>query len=223
MNIIAYFSSSGVPTTGLTPTIRIRKLLNNEVAVNDDSMVEVGDGFYKYSFEEYDQSIDYVFRADGGPNLSNNDRYVYGSNNNQLIEERTSSIKLVTDKLQFDADNNIQSIAQNPELSNLDVIVSSRADQTSVNQIPLNSLLTNDVRLDNLDVKISSRSSHDEVQQNSNLINTLLDIEQGDWKIDPCTKQMIFYDRQNKEIMRFNLYNDKGVLSTRNTFKRVRQ
>ena len=44
------------------------------------------------------------------------------------------------------------------KLANLDVLLSTRASQTSVNSIPTNPLLTNDTRLDNLDAKISSIS-----------------------------------------------------------------
>lgn len=44
------------------------------------------------------------------------------------------------------------------KLANLDVLLSTRASQTSVNSIPTNPLLTNDSRLDNLDAKISSIS-----------------------------------------------------------------
>ncbi|MEW5745265.1 MAG: BppU family phage baseplate upper protein [Nitrospirota bacterium] len=43
--------------------------------------------------------------------------------------------------------------------TNLDTTVTSRATQTSVNNIPTNPLLTNDARLDNLDATISSRST----------------------------------------------------------------
>lgn len=41
------------------------------------------------------------------------------------------------------------------KLSNLDTTISSRASQESVNNIPVNPLLTNDIRLNNLDSKIS--------------------------------------------------------------------
>ncbi|AKA71970.1 hypothetical protein [Clostridium scatologenes] len=44
------------------------------------------------------------------------------------------------------------------KLANLDVLVSTRASQTSISSIPTNPLLTNDTRLDNLDAKISSIS-----------------------------------------------------------------
>ena len=51
------------------------------------------------------------------------------------LESTAQAIKSQTDKIQFDDDNNIKSIAQNSELANLDAAVSSRATQTSVNAI----------------------------------------------------------------------------------------
>lgn len=43
------------------------------------------------------------------------------------------------------------------ELARIDLPISTRASQTSVNAIPVNTLLTNDSRLDNLDASVSSR------------------------------------------------------------------
>ncbi len=63
------------------------------------------------------------------------------------LESTVQAIKSQTDKMQFDESNHIKSIAQNPELANLDVPVSSRASQSSVDAIPTNPLLENDPRL----------------------------------------------------------------------------
>ena len=49
--------------------------------------------------------------------------------------------------------------ARAADLDNLDVAVSTRASQTSVNGIPTNPLLTSDTRLNHLDADISSRAS----------------------------------------------------------------
>ena len=53
-------------------------------------------------------------------------------------------------------------------------------------------------------------------------VDTLLDIEQGNWEIDPNTKQMIFYDRNGNELMRFNLYDRFGHPSDINVYRRVK-
>jgi len=82
MNVITFFTSNGNPATGLSPTIRIRKVSDNSLVVTDDSMTEVGDGFYKYEFTQYSGSVDYVMRTDGGGSLSASDRYQFAGNEN---------------------------------------------------------------------------------------------------------------------------------------------
>jgi len=85
MNILAYFSNSGTPATGLTtPTIRIRDLSSGSLLVNDSTMTEVGDGFYSYDFTTYDKNKDYSIRCDGTAVLVDTDRYVYAGNENYI-------------------------------------------------------------------------------------------------------------------------------------------
>ena len=48
------------------------------------------------------------------------------------IKSDTEGIKAQTDKLQFDPNNYVKSMAQNPELANLDVAVSSRASSSEL-------------------------------------------------------------------------------------------
>jgi len=77
MWIIVYFTDSGVPKTGLSPTIRIRDLSDDTLVVTDAAMTEVGDGCYKYDFAAYDSTKDYSIRCDGTATLSNIDRYAF--------------------------------------------------------------------------------------------------------------------------------------------------
>lgn len=80
MNILAFFIDNGVPKTGLTPTIRIRDVADNTLIITDSTSSEVGDGWYKYDFIQYDPDKEYAIRFDGGPSLSNTDRYKSGTN-----------------------------------------------------------------------------------------------------------------------------------------------
>lgn len=76
---VAFFTdNAGNPAAGLTPTIRIRDLASDTLVITDQSMTEVGDGFYKYNFTTFDSSKDYSVRCDGGSSLLN--RYVFGGN-----------------------------------------------------------------------------------------------------------------------------------------------
>ncbi len=71
-----------------------------------------------------------------------------GADVSGLAQESTlQAVKAQTDRMQFNASNFIKSIAQNPELANLDETISSRASQSSVDAIPTNPLLEDDPRL----------------------------------------------------------------------------
>lgn len=67
MIISSFFTlGSGSPALGLNPTIRIWEVngVTATLVVNNDPMIEVGDGFYQYNFISYDATKDYVFRSD---------------------------------------------------------------------------------------------------------------------------------------------------------------
>jgi len=97
MIILCFLTESGAPKTGLSPTIRIRDLSDNSLVITDAAMTEVGDGFYKYNFTNFDKTKDYSIRMDGGASLSDSDRYKYCSNSelwttmNQILNRVTSS------------------------------------------------------------------------------------------------------------------------------------
>ena len=78
MIVTAYFSESGSPKTGLSPTVDIIDISDNSVDVNDGAMTEVGQGFYKYTFSGYDSSKDYLVIADS-VTLTGDERYAIGS------------------------------------------------------------------------------------------------------------------------------------------------
>jgi hypothetical protein len=84
MWIVTFFSNNGTPATGLSPTIRIRDLSDDSLAVTDGSMLESGDGSYKYDFTAYDRDEDYSIRCDGGAGLSDSDRYTFAGNENYV-------------------------------------------------------------------------------------------------------------------------------------------
>lgn len=78
--ITAFFANAGTPATGLTPTIRIRRLDTQALVVTDAAMTEVGDGGYLYDFTgAFLPALDYSIRADGGAGLPALDRYQFGA------------------------------------------------------------------------------------------------------------------------------------------------
>jgi len=76
--IIAWFTNSGVPATGLTPTISIWKASDSTKVVDEQNMSEIAGGIYKYSYAA-DTDTEYVVRCDGGNTLPNVDRYTFGT------------------------------------------------------------------------------------------------------------------------------------------------
>lgn len=99
MFITAFFTNIGVPATGLSPTIRIRRVDTGALVVTDDSMTELGDGFYKYDFTIFDATLDYVFRSDGTATLNDGDRFVIGSNEVPIDDVNNDSVRLDADGL----------------------------------------------------------------------------------------------------------------------------
>jgi hypothetical protein len=80
MIITSFYTISGAPAIGLTPTIRIWEVQNLTQTLvvplsgPDPMMVEVGDGFYKFVFDSingYDVTKTYVARCDGGVSIPN--------------------------------------------------------------------------------------------------------------------------------------------------------
>lgn len=69
---IAFFLDTSTapwtPLTGLSATFTIVNVDNNSIPVNDRPMTEVGGGFYKYVYGQFDPNINYAWTAD--PNSS---------------------------------------------------------------------------------------------------------------------------------------------------------
>jgi len=80
MNIITYFTESGSPKMGLSPTISVWKVSDNSQVVTSQAMSEIGGGFYKYNFAGYDPQEEYAIQCDGGTGLPATDRYTFGGN-----------------------------------------------------------------------------------------------------------------------------------------------
>lgn len=76
MYIVARFTSSYIPQSGLTPTIIIYRIVDNTQMVST-TMTEVTHGSYKYDFANMAKKEDYHIHIDGGSSLSNFDRYKY--------------------------------------------------------------------------------------------------------------------------------------------------
>lgn len=87
--ITVQFTATGVPISGLTPTIDIYNAQTNTLLVSAGATVEIAGGWYKYVFSTYNYTMNYVFTFDGGAGLSDYDRYKHGGN--ESYEEDVSS------------------------------------------------------------------------------------------------------------------------------------
>lgn len=77
--VVAFFTVAGAPQTGLSATIRIRRIDTGALVETDSAMAEIGDGLYAFDFTSFDAAIaDYSVRADGGAALGA-ERYQFGS------------------------------------------------------------------------------------------------------------------------------------------------
>ena len=68
MILSSFFTTVGVPTNGLSPTIDIWQVTGttSTPVVTAAPMLPVGDGFYQYNFSTYDDTKDYVFTSNAG-------------------------------------------------------------------------------------------------------------------------------------------------------------
>jgi len=77
--IDARFKTSGVPETGLSPTVTIYNRTTLQTDITAGAMTEVGDGFYEYIFAEFDINSSYLFSFDGTAGMANAERYIESS------------------------------------------------------------------------------------------------------------------------------------------------
>jgi len=66
--------------------------VDTDAVVTSGSMVHVSNGLYKYEFTAYDDSIDYVFQADGGITLPTTERYQFGNNEIGQVTSQADAI-----------------------------------------------------------------------------------------------------------------------------------
>jgi len=93
--VVVYFESSGSPALGLFPLLRIRSVDDGSI-VTEDTMEEVGNGFYRFDFFTYDITKDYIFLADA-ITLLPKDRFVEGATGE--YGKITNNISIMSDNV----------------------------------------------------------------------------------------------------------------------------
>ena len=92
--LTANFTTSGVPTVGLTPTIDIFDLTltpggGSTQVVFAGATTAIGKGWYRYDFQTYLPTHSYLFTFDGGSLLSSYERYQSGGNESYVEDIST--------------------------------------------------------------------------------------------------------------------------------------
>lgn len=90
--LTVHFTSDGLPTIGLTPTIDIYEITSgvDTLVISSGSVIEIGNGWYKYVFSSYLPNKNYIFTFDGGSSMFDCERYKVGGN--ESYSEDTASM-----------------------------------------------------------------------------------------------------------------------------------
>jgi hypothetical protein len=145
--ISAFFTRSGVPQTGLTPTIDIyhyTATVNTQV-VTGAALTEIAAGFYKYEFTTFDPKEAYVFLIDGGTTLIPSERYLYGGNEAEIkgiaseVWEEVAADHVVNgttgDKLsKIHADTQAISVSVATAISLLETLIKYERNRTKIDK-----------------------------------------------------------------------------------------
>lgn len=96
MWILSFLTENGIPATGLNPLIKVIDVSTGYTIVDNELMMEIGDGFYRYGFDAFEPSRDYAIICDS-VTLSGSDRYTYASSGeyNEVLDAIESTVGMV--------------------------------------------------------------------------------------------------------------------------------
>jgi len=138
ITFVAYYTANGEAKTALSDVTGTIYKIGTSGSISAPASVEQGDGFYYKQFTPTENGIYVCIFKTADSTVDQKHiagiafRGVAGVNNldntvsSRADQTSADSIKNQTDKLQFDGSNDVKSIAQNTELTNLDDTVSSR-------------------------------------------------------------------------------------------------
>lgn len=72
---LAFWTNNGIPATGLSASIQIRRVDTGAIVQASTAMTEIGDGWYKFVQASFDDSLQYVARMDGSSSVTPQERY----------------------------------------------------------------------------------------------------------------------------------------------------
>ncbi len=104
-NFVVFVHDAGVPAPGLTddPEITIRRVDTGAAVVSAAAMTDIGDGWYKYDYGAFDDSLEYVHWVDADPSTTGQvdatSRYYYG--NKEVAQAYTAARGALLDNLDY--------------------------------------------------------------------------------------------------------------------------
>jgi hypothetical protein len=113
MLITVFFTSNGVPKTGLSPTITIYDMADGAILINGVAMTERAGGFYVYDYVAYANTKNYGIVADGGAVLANSERYSASTNESVEIDTKIDTIDTKIDTIDTKIDKILGLVHQN--------------------------------------------------------------------------------------------------------------
>jgi len=227
VRLFAFFTNAGIPALLLNPTIDVWDSALNH-PINAQAMTEIAGGWYQYNFAAYNDTVDYVIRADGGAGLADFERYVFGSNEcDSSVAESELNIRAGADTLDSLSDQ--LDVAQ----ADLDTPNQYKADVAALAiEVNVEGHVTNSLNLYDPPTRAEATTDKDEIiiEVDANevkidamtvLLNFINNIEGGRWEI--TGNQMLFYAADNVTLVAtFNLFDSSGNPAEENVAERVR-
>lgn len=127
MQLVAFFTETGTPKTGLSPTVSVWKVSDNSQVVNAAAMSAIGSGWYKYDFTTYDPNVEYVITFDGTSTLVGNDRYKHATNDS-LTQDMQRVLGMV---LHNHVEDDVERDSRGNKLSSIIYFYNSAANATT--------------------------------------------------------------------------------------------
>lgn len=191
--IESLFTIGGVPTSGLSPSLRIYEIIGatKTLVLGPVAMSDVGDGYYLYDFTTglgFDETKMYTSHVDGGVSLPPNERY----------QTQTYTPNTLTN-------SNISNIADAVWDENM---VSHMIPGSTGEGLNLIKADTTQILLDTTQILL--------------FLQELLKYEKNRTRIDLATKQLWVYDNDGTTILRkFQLKDSLGVPSVTEVIERL--
>lgn len=136
MIILSFYTSNGIPQSGLIPTIDIADVVLDTLIVDNENMsglISMSHA-YKYDFTIYDDSKTYAITVDGGSGLIDSDRYQFASNENNTVESGINSAVnslsgiIITSELNIKGEDSDTLKTLSDEIENLSITITPVAN-----------------------------------------------------------------------------------------------